>query len=146
MKRYLRGRAGNVVWWALVIYMVFLPLAALTTDVPRFFTMRTTLLSAASAAGEAAARCIDVRHYQNSGETRLDMTCVRAVSRRHFDGVTATFKRNYYSFSLDRVTVDEAADAVWVSASGSTRFLWGVLPSPTAHVRIETKYRMSRSN
>ena len=146
MKRYLRGRAGNVVWWALVIYMVFLPLASLATDVPRFFTMRTTLLSAASAAGEAAARCVDVPHYQDTGETRLNLSCVRTVSRQHFDGVTAPFKRGYYSFSLDRVTVDERADAVWVSATGSTRFLWGVLPSPVAHVKIETKYRMSRSH
>ncbi len=59
-----------MVWNALVIVTVLLPLAGLAIDVPRYFALRSRLQIAADAGAEAAARAVDIRHYINTGETR----------------------------------------------------------------------------
>ena len=56
-----------MVWNALVIVTVFLPLAGLAIDVPRYFALRSRLQIAADAGAEAAARQVDIPHYQNTG-------------------------------------------------------------------------------
>ena len=61
-----------MVWNALVIVTVLLPLAGLAIDVPRYFALRSRLQIAADAGAEAAARAVDIRHYINTGETRLE--------------------------------------------------------------------------
>ena len=66
------GRRGDMVWNALVIVTVLLPLSGLAIDVPRYFALRSRLQAAVDAAAEAAARQVDIAHYQNTGETRLD--------------------------------------------------------------------------
>ena len=48
-----------MVWNALVIVTVLLPLAGLAIDVPRYFALRSRLQIAADAGAEAAARAVD---------------------------------------------------------------------------------------
>ena len=69
---FVVGRKGDMVWNALIIVTVLLPLSGLAIDVPRYFALRSRLQAAVDAAAEAAARQVDIAHYQNTGETRLD--------------------------------------------------------------------------
>ena len=70
-----------MVWNALVIVTVFLPLAGLAIDVPRYFALRSRLQIAADAGAEAAARQVDIPHYQNTGATRAS-TLIPIPARR----------------------------------------------------------------
>ncbi len=69
---FLEGRAGDMVWSALVITTALLPLTGLAIDVPRYFALRSRLHIAVDAAAEAAARQVDIVHYRNTGEIRLN--------------------------------------------------------------------------
>jgi len=115
MGRFLRGRRGNMGFWALVIALVFLPMGTLVIDAPRLYVTSIRLQSAVDAAAEAAARCVDVAWYQDTGETRPDAACAEAEAQRYFtltapasSGVRSTFAG---------ITVDESADSV--SATGT---------------------------
>jgi len=115
MQGYLRGRAGNVTFWALIIALVFIPLAALLVDAPRLYTASIRLQSAVDAAAEAASRCVDVDWYQESGFTRLNLDCASAEAQRQFRLTAGGTPQMRPAFG--GITVDETADAV--TATGS---------------------------
>ena len=52
--------SGDMVWNALVIVTVLLPLAGLAIDVPRYFALRSRLQIAADAARKRRARQVDI--------------------------------------------------------------------------------------
>ncbi len=60
--------AGDMVWNALIIVTVLLPLSGLAIDIPRYFALRSRLQGAVDAAAEAAARQVDIPHFMNTGE------------------------------------------------------------------------------
>ena len=64
-RRWLVGDEGNMVWHALILITVLIPLASLTIDVPRYYTLRSRLQLAADAAAESASRCLDFRFLKN---------------------------------------------------------------------------------
>ena len=66
-RQWLLGRRGDMVWNALVIVTVLLPLAGLAIDVPRYFALRSRLQIAADAGAEAAARAVDIRALHQHG-------------------------------------------------------------------------------
>ena len=70
--RWLRGVSGDMVWNALVVITVVLPLLSFSVDVPRYFILRSALKNAADSAAEAAARSVDVRAWRESGEVWFD--------------------------------------------------------------------------
>ena len=110
MRGYLRGRGGNIPFWALVIALVFLPLGSLLVDAPRLYTASIRLQSALDAAAEAAARCVDVDWYQDTGEVRLDPVCAAGEAQKHFDLTAGGSAHMRPAFG--GVAVDETADTV----------------------------------
>jgi hypothetical protein len=140
--RWLLGRGGDMVWSALVIVTVLLPLASLTIDVPRYFTLRSRLQLAADATAEAMARCVDTVHFQNVGETRLHRECVEADAGTIFGQATQDLAAKGYSPNLGAVAVDEAADRVTVDASGTTVLFFGLTPQFSVDVRAVSSFRM----
>lgn len=143
-RRFLTGRSGDMVWNALVIVTVLLPLAGLAIDVPRYFALRSRLQIAADAGAEAGARAVDIRHYINTGETRLEPGRCGGEAAWAFDTAVADLRARGYTANLDGVDLDEDADAVSTRASGTIRLFYNLLPPVTVHVGATSWYRMIR--
>lgn len=141
---WLRQCQGDMVWNALVIITVLLPLASLTIDVPRYFTLRARLQLGADAAAAAAARCVDVAHFQNVGETRLRSDCAVTEPGFIFRQATQDLQSKGYTPRLDTIAVDEGDDTVSVAASGTTTLFFGLTPSFSVHVRAVSRFRMDQ--
>ena len=139
--RFLRGREGNVGFWALIIALVFLPMATLLVDVPRLYATSVRLQSAVDAAAEAASRCVDVAWYQDTGETRLDAACAEAGARRHFE-ITAPSSPGVQS-AFGGIAVDETADVVTATGSARVRVFFRHI-TLTLQRRATTAFRMER--
>ena len=141
---FLTGRSGDMVWNALVIVTVLLPLSGLAIDVPRYFLLRSRLQVAVDAAAEAAARQVDIAHYQNTGETRLDPDTYGGEAHWAFETAVTDLRARGYTASFDTLSVDEAADAVTVDASGTIRLFYNLTPPVTVRVSATSWYRMIR--
>ncbi len=138
------GRAGDMVWNALIIVTVLLPLSGLAIDAPRYFALRSRLQIAADAAAEAAARQVDIRHFGNSGETRLDPATYAGEAAWAFETAVADLRARGYTANFDDLVVDEAIDAVTATASGTIRLFYNVSPPVTVHVSTTSWYRMAQ--
>ncbi len=144
LRRWLCGRAGDMVWNALVIVTVLLPLSGLAIDVPRYFALRSRLQAAVDASAEAAARQVDIAHYQNTGETRLDTDTYGGEAHWAFETAVTDLRARGYTASFENLSVDEAADAVTVDASGTIRLFYNLTPPVTVRVSATSWYRMIR--
>jgi len=146
LQRFLSGRRGDMVWNALVIVTVLLPLAGLAIDVPRYFALRSRLQIAADAGAEAAARAVDIRHYINTGETRLEPDRYAGEAAWAFDTAVTGLRARGYTANLDGIDLDEGADAVTTRASGTIRlrFAYNLIPPVTVRVTATSWYRMIR--
>ena len=143
-RRFLTGRSGDMVWNALVIVTVLLPLAGLAIDVPRYFALRSRLQIAADAGAEAAARAVEIRHYINTGETRLEPDRYAGEAAWAFETAVADLRARGYTANLDGVDLDEGADAVTTRASGTIRLFYNLIPPVTVRVTATSWYRMIR--
>ncbi len=141
---FVLGRPGDMVWNALVIVTVLLPLLGLAIDVPRYFALRSRLQIAADAGAEAAARTVDIRHYINTGETRLEPDRYAGEAAWAFETAVADLRARGYTANLDGVDLDEGADAVATRASGTIRLFYNLTPPVTVHVGATSWYRMIR--
>jgi len=139
---WLRGSSADLVWSSLLVITVLLPLASLTLDVPRYLILRTRLSLAADAVAAGTARCVDVLHFQNTGESLLSAPCVNRTSQEIFAESTAGLAAKGFSPSLDGLTIDESADTVTVFTSGTTRLFFQLTPAVTLHVDSMARYRM----
>jgi len=141
---FVLGRRGDMVWNALVIVTVLLPLSGLAIDVPRYFALRSRLQAAVDAAAEAAARQVDIAHYQNTGETRLDADRYAGEAHWAFETAVTNLRARGYTASFDNLSVDEAADAVTADGSGTIRLFYNLTPPATVRVSATSWYRMIR--
>lgn len=139
---WLTNRSGNMVWHALILVTVLIPLASLTIDVPRYYTLRSRLQLAADAAAESASRCLDFDHFRNVGESRLRPDCVNTDSAQFFALSTQDLTAKGYIPALRNVAIDETADTVAVEASGTTTLFFGLTPQFTVNVRAVSSFRM----
>jgi len=144
LQRFVSGRRGDMVWNALVIVTVLLPLSGLAIDVPRYFALRSRLQIAADAGAEASARTVDIRHYINTGETRLEPDRYAGEAAWAFDTAVADLRARGYTATLDGVDLDEGADVVATRASGTIRLFYNLTPPVTVHVGATSWYRMIR--
>ena len=144
MWAWLRGQRGDMVWNALVVVAVLLPLASLTIDVPRYFTLRARLQLAVDAAAEAAARCVDMPHFQNSGTARLRSSCVQQEANRFFALSTEDLAAKGYAPALGAVAIDESSDTVSAEALGTTRLFFNLTPEFAVRVRAQSSFRMDK--
>lgn len=131
-----------MVWNALVIIAVLLPLMGLTLDVPRYFMLRSRLQAAADAAAEAAARAVDVRHFSTTGEVRLDPNRYADEAFWAFEAAVADLRARNYNITLHTLALDEAANTVTVGASGTIRPIYSLLPPVFVNVNATSWYRM----
>ena len=140
--RWLRQTDGDMVWSSIVLIAVLLPLAGLTLDVPRYYVLRSRLQLAADAAAEATAQCVDVAHFQHTGETRLNDRCRNTEPPFLFNSMMQPLLEKGYRPRLTAVEVDEVADSVTVRAAGDMRLFFAVTPPLTIEVTARSGYRM----
>ncbi len=138
--RWMTGKKGDMVWNALVIVTVMIPLMGLTLDIPRYFILRTTLQNAADAAAEAAAQTLDAGAFVNAGDVQLADYAVSSAYNT-FSAVAAPVAAKGYAISLNGVSVDESADEVVITASGRLRYLFGLTPEVTISVQAASRFR-----
>lgn len=141
----LFGSRGDMVFNALVIVAVLLPLASMTIDVPRYLIMRARLQTAANNAAEAAAsQCIRTDVFRNTGQVVLDTACAWNAAGDVFSETASPMASKGYSLSLDGMHVDQADHHVDVSASGTTMVFFGTFPGKRVHVRARSRFRMAK--
>ncbi len=142
MGRWLGGRGGDMVWNALVLAFVVLPLAGLAVDAPRYFALREALQTATDNAAQAAAQCVDTAHFRETGETVLDEACARREARAMFEATVAPLRAKGYRVRLERLVVDPAARTVTAEAAGDLRLIFRLTPALTVRARTVSAYRM----
>ena len=144
-RSFLTGRSGDMVWNTLVIVSVLLPLSGLAIDVPRYFSLKSRLQSAVDAAAEAAAREVDIPHFQNTGDTRLKASYQDAAGWA-FETAVADLRARGYTADFGGTTLDEAADAVGATGAGKIRLFYNLTPDLTITARAVSWYRLTRGD
>ncbi len=139
---WLADRRGDMVWNALIIVTILLPLASLCIDVPRYFILRARLQAACNAASEGAARAVDVAYFQTTGQTRLDPGQAANNASALFTAGVSSLTGRGYSSSLSGFAIDDAAGTVTVQGTGSMRALFGLTPPFQLHLSSMSWYRM----
>lgn len=142
--RWARARRGDMVWNAIVIITVMLPLASLSIDIPRYFMLRSHLQKAANATSEAAARSVDVEKFRDTGKTVLDRDEALDEAMHAWGMNTGPLIAKDFGVSLDDIRVDEGNDIVTVEASGTTRLFFGISPEFTVHATALSRFRMDQ--
>ncbi len=140
---FVLGRRGDLVWNTLILVTVFLPLAGLSLDVPRYFVLRSRLQNATDAATQAAVQQVDIPCFQNTGETQLKDTYA-GEAYWAFNIAVASLRSHGYTATLDSLQRDEVADAVTATASGTMRLFYNLTPPVTVRVSTTSQYRITR--
>ena len=139
----LFGSRGDMVFNALVIVAVLLPLASMTVDVPRYLIMRARLQAAANNAAEAAAsQCIRTDVFRNTGRALLDTGCAWSVAQDVFSETASPMSAKGYDMTLDDLTVNQSRRQVDALASGTTMVFFGTFPGKRVHVHGRSLFRM----
>ncbi len=133
-----------MVWNALVIVAVLLPLAGLTIDVPRVFILRARLQGACNAASEAAARTIDVAHFRDTGDVRLDAGRALTNAQSYFAAGTSSLAGGGYQPVMTGFQIDPGQRAVTIKAVGSMRAIFGLVGDFQVSAASTSWYRMDR--
>jgi hypothetical protein len=133
-----------MVWNALIVVTVLLPLAGLTIDVPRYFILRARLQAACNAAGEAAARAVDVPYFQETGETRLVAGDALANAQAYFAAGVSSLAGGDYSPAFTGFAIDGAQRAVTVQGSGTMRLLFNTTPAFVVTASSTSWYRLDQ--
>jgi len=142
LRAFFSGRKADMVWNTLVTVSVLLPLLSMTIDIPRYFRLRSTLQAAADAAAEAAARCVDVPVFYQTGDVRLDTACAHSDAYAVFDAATASLRSTGYYPALTGLYIDESQNRVEARAQGTIRLFFGLSPRFTVRVEAWSRFRM----
>lgn len=139
---WLFNRDADLIWSSVVLVAVLLPLASLTLDVPRYFVLRSRLQLAADTAAEAAAQCVDIPHFQATGETTLDYWCAYAEPESVFRRSVAPLRAKGYGLYISFIGMDSAQQSVTVYAQGDMPVFFALTPRLTVRVEARSAYRV----
>ena len=139
---WLRCNRADLVWSSVVLVAVLLPLAALTLDVPRYFVLRSRLQLAVDAAAETAAQCVNIPHFQRTGETTLDPWCLMTEPENVFLHTSAPLRAKGYGLSFTHFGFDPSAGSVTIYAEGDMPIFFALTPPFTVKVEATSLYRL----
>ena len=129
MVRFFTGRAGDMVWSALLFITIFLPLASLSVDVPEYFRVATLLQGALDAAAQEAVNdCLDLEGFSNTGTARLKSACIRQVAGQRFHSETSSLATEGHSPVLTSVSCSQGCKSLEVQGTVSTRVFFSMSP------------------
>jgi hypothetical protein len=141
-RRWFFNRDADLIWSSIVLVAVLLPLAALTLDVPRYFVLRSRLQTAADAAAEAGAQCVDIPHFQATGETILDNWCAYNEPESIFRRSVAPLRVKGYGLYVAFIGIDQRQQSVTVYAQGDMPVFFALTPRLTVRVEATSGYRI----
>ncbi len=87
---------------------------------------------------------MDIRHYINTGETRLEPDRYAGEAAWAFETAVADLRARGYTATLDGVDLDEGADAVATAPAARSGCSTTLTPPVTVHVGATSWYRMIR--
>ena len=143
LSRFIRGEQGDMVWAALILVFVLLPLAGLAVDAPRYFALKEALQTATDNAAQAAAQCVDLQHFRETGETILDEACARAEALAVVEATVVPLRRKGYTARLVSLTVDAGRQRVTATAEGGLRLIFNLTPRLTVRAHTTSEYRVA---
>jgi len=131
-------------WFAVVFAFIFVPLLALSADLPRMLWVRNHLQTAADAAAEGGANLgVDVPRFRESGEVRYIPAVVHGYVRSTFAEVVADAGLLGYQPTITRIHIDEANDTVWVEAEATADvFIPAITPAVTIRIQAVSQSRL----
>ncbi len=141
-RRWLCNRDADLIWSSIVVVAVLVPLAALTLDVPRYFVLRSRLQLAADAAAETAAQCVDIAHFQRTGETVLNQWCLMSDPENVFLQTVAPLRARGYGLYFTHFGFDPGAGSVSVFAQGDMPVFFALTPRLIVRVEARSAYRV----
>jgi len=138
-----RHEAGySMVFWAVILALVFVPLMALAWDVSRLMYVRGELQKAADAAAEAAARQVDIAHYRQTGETLLRPEAVQEACYVAYLNTRYLRARGYNPW-VTHILVDQGSRTVRVGLAARMHILIpSITPPVTVHAEGVAQARM----
>lgn len=139
LSSWLRDRRADMVWNAIIVAFVMVPIASLTVDVPRYFILKSRLQAAADAAAQAAVQQVDIAAFQESGEISLRDDYAAEAHRVFADAAQAMSLGGY---SARIVGIGMGDHEVTVRAAGDMRLLFGMTPRVTVSAEATSRYRM----
>jgi len=141
--RWFTNKRGDMVWNALVIVTVMIPLMGLTLDIPRYFILRSTLQNAVDAAAEAAAQTLDAAAFINEGDVRLSDYAIQSAHIT-FYAVASPMAERGYDMALEGISIDEGRNEVVATGYGQIRYMFGLTPTVTLRASGKSFYRSIR--
>ena len=140
---WLRGRRGDMVWSAIVIITVMLPLASLTIDIPRYFRLSGQLSQALEATGQGVVNtCLDMGHFERSGQVRMVDVCIYFESTALFTLNTQELTRRGYQPRMTDIRYDPTAQRLYLAGEGALSAFFGITPALTLRRSVESRVRM----
>ena len=134
-----------LVWWALFIGLAAFPLLVFVVEGARYLQAAGAVQKAADAAAEAAVREIDVPRYIATGEIVFSGN-EYAVAEQYANANADFLHVRRIAIRIQAIAIDEAVDAVRVSASADVSALFpAIAPSitirraGTAQVRLTAR-------
>lgn len=141
---WYRDTQGSLVWNAVVILAVLLPLASLSVDVPEYFRVASHLeQSLATAAQDAANTCLDLKSFSQSGVATLDLPCLRRVAGQRFDQATVSLADAQHAPSLTQVTCHDACQTVTLQGTTTVHVFFALSPAVTLVRTASSRVRMT---
>ena len=141
-RRWLCNRDADLIWSSIVVVAVLVPLAALTLDVPRYFVLRSRLQTAADAAAEAGAQCVDIPHFQATGETLPDYWCAYSDPESVFRRSVAPLRAKGYGLYVAFIGIDQRQQSITIYAQGDMPVFFALTPRLIVRVEARSAYRV----
>jgi len=143
VEAWLRERRGDMVWIAIVIVTVMLPLASLTMDIPRYFRLSGQLSQALEATGQGVVNtCLDMGHFEQSGQVRLVDVCLYYESGALFVLNTQDLAGRGYQPRLTGIAYSHSTQRLYLEGEGSLSVFFGLTPALTLRRSVESRVRM----
>lgn len=140
---WLRERRGDMVWSAIVIVTVMLPLASLTIDIPRYFRLSGQLSQALEATGQGVVNtCLDMGHFEQSGQVRLVDVCLYYESMALFVLNTQELTGRGYQPRMTDIAYSPSTQRLHLEGEGSLSVFFGLTPALTLRRSVESRVRM----
>lgn len=143
MGGWLIDGTGDMVWSAIVIITVMLPLASLTIDIPRYFRLSGQLSQALEATGQGVVNtCLDMGHFERSGQVRMVDVCIYFESTALFTLNTQELTRRGYQPRMTDIRYDPTAQRLYLAGEGALSAFFGITPALTLRRSVESRVRM----
>ncbi len=132
MDRLVSGTRASLVWNAMVLMTVCLPLSSLILDVPQYFAAAAHLEMALDAAAQGAANdCLSLAEFSQSGMARLDAGCIGTQAQRRFQSLTAPLAAAGHVPMMEEAGCQDSCRMVVLRGTVALRVFFALSPAVT---------------